>query len=1094
MIPRLFILLIFLGSTVAQTQSISAPAGDGPIRVLFLGHPAGSHPGHQSHLVYPMLSKALGRDAIYFDYVTTPEAAFSNAEYLNRFDVVLLYANHKTIKLSHWRNLKTFIDNGGGFVPVHCASWCFQNIPEFDKVVGGRFRSHRTGIFKTRIIAPKHAAMSGVEEFPAWDETYFHINHNVKNRTVLMVRDRFEGDPDSVTQENPEPWTWIRTEGKGRIFYTASGHDERVWSQSAFHDLLKAGIVWAAGDDVKLRWEKFRAQRKPLQYEKRDNIPNYEKRENPLPYQLPLSPEESMKYTQLPVDFRLELFASEPGIVNPISLAWDERGRLWVAETVDYPNEVRSGSGNDTIKILEDTNGDGKADKTIVFADGLNIPTSIVLYKGGVIVAQAPDFLFLKDTNGDGVADERKTILSGWGTKDTHAGPSNLRYGFDNWIWGTVGYSGFNGKVGGKALRFGSGVFRMKGDGSELEFMYQFNNNTWGLGFNAAGDVFGSTANKNPAFFCGIPQTIYKEGRKGMSAAMIADSAAFHPITPNVRQVDALGAYTAGAGFAFASSASFPLEYRNRIAFIGGPTGHLLGRYRIEQDGSGFVAKNAFAFLASADEWVSPVAAEVGPDGHLWISDWYNFIIQHNPTPKVARGGYDAKTGPGNAHINPNRDRQHGRIYRAIWEKAPTPALTTLENASMKQLTAALDSDNLFWRLTAQRLLVEAGHEGALTPLRERVKEKGIGAIHALWSLAGMDSLDQASLQFALSSKDADLRRNAIRALGTDDEALRIFFDSAVVSDPDLLVRLAAFNKLGGFPRSDAVDFALKQLAGKKQNSENEWLRTSLKAAGASASYSLGPNLLPNPSFEKMNEGKPSGWRVRHYAGEAEHSMAPKQARTGGNALRIFSKTGADTSWCTDVEVKANTEYRLSGWILTAGVNGALGAFLNVHQSPGGRVVTRAMQKKNGWTTVDVFFNSGKRERLSINCCFGGWGKSVGSAWYDDVTLREVLPGKDEMETVAGDADRGRKLFMEHPLAGCIRCHTLKGKGGPIGPPLDGIASRKEKDYILKSLVDPMAEIAEGFEGKVSPMPPMNVLLKPQELSDVMAFLMTLKE
>ena len=127
-----------------------------------------------------------------------------------------------------------------------------------------------------------------------------------------------------------------------------------------------------------------------------------------------------------------------------------------------------------------------------------------------------------------------------------------------------------------------------------------------------------------------------------MSAKMIADSPYFHPITPNIRQVDAFNAYTAGCGHAFATSAGFPKKYRNGTAFVCGPTGNLLGTYRMEKKGAGYVAKNSFSFVASADEWFSPIVAEVGPDGHLWVADWYNFIIQHNPTPSVGRGGYSA--------------------------------------------------------------------------------------------------------------------------------------------------------------------------------------------------------------------------------------------------------------------------------------------------------------------------------------------------------------------------------------------------------------------------------------------------------------------
>ncbi len=151
-----------------------------------------------------------------------------------------------------------------------------------------------------------------------------------------------------------------------------------------------------------------------------------------------------MKLTQVPVDFEVKLFAQEPDITNPIAMSWDERGRLWIVESVDYPNTFleTDGAANDRIKICEDTDGDGKADKFTVFADKLNIPTSMVFANGGVIVSMAPYFLFLKDTNGDDKADIREVVMDGWEKTDTHFGPSNLQYGFNNKIWGVVG-SGF---------------------------------------------------------------------------------------------------------------------------------------------------------------------------------------------------------------------------------------------------------------------------------------------------------------------------------------------------------------------------------------------------------------------------------------------------------------------------------------------------------------------------------------------------------------------------------------------------------------------------------------------------------------------------
>jgi len=1080
---------------ISLTMSAVTAAPDAAIRVLFLGHES-EH--HNSNKYYPMLAKGLGRDAIYFDYVTSVEEALGDADYLSKFDAVLLYANHGKITPQQWKNLKGYVEGGGGFVPVHCASWCFGNEPGFDQLVGGRFDSHKTGTFTAKVVDGKHPAMAGVEAFEAWDETYKHKNHNEKDRTVLMVRE-IAGKDDNITE--PEPWTWVRTQGKGRVFYTASGHDEKVWKQAGFHQLLKAGILWSVGDARKQSYEKFIAARAPLKYEKRGDIANYEKRPEPLPYQFPLKPEDSMDYTQAPVGFRLELFASEPDIINPIGLAWDERGRLWVAETVDYPNEMTADRvGNDKIKILEDTDGDGKCDKVTVFAEGLNIPTSLTFSRGGIIVAHAPDFLFLKDTDGDDKADVREVLTTGWGIGDTHAGPSNLRYGFDNWIWGTVGYSSFNGTVGGEEKRFGSGVFRMKPDGSALEFLHQFNNNTWGLGFNSAGDVFGSTANNNPSFFCGIRATAYGKGKKGMSAQMIAPDRSFHPITPNIRQVDAFNNYTAGAGQTVATSAGFPESFREKVAFISGPTGHLLGKYHLSRNGSGYKAKNGYVFLASADEWFSPVAAEVGPDGNLWVADWYNFIIQHNPTPSKDRGGYDAKSGKGAAHINPNRDRSHGRIYRVVWDKAPEAKIKSLADASDAQLVAAMDSDNLFWRQTAQRLLVDGGKKGATAALKAKIKAGGAGAIQALWSLQGLGALDTETLQLALLSKDPALRRNAITALGNDAAALQLFFDTAVVQDSDLTVRLAAFNKMVEFEDRKTVALAAAKLSTVVANADDTWLSLSLRNAGAGAvtkgPATLGPELIDNGSFETLDGDLPAGWSPRFYSGEKAQHRVSDLARSGKRSLEISADKVTEFSMYIDVPVDRNSEYELSGWIKTENVaGGGRGALLYISKHPDSPV-SKGVKATKDWTHVKVSFNNYEGKSVRINCMLGGWGTASGKAWWDDVSLRKIeyeVIATDEPEVAEGDVERGKKIFMTHPIAACTRCHVVNGVGGPIGPALDAIATRKQEDYILESLVDPGATIAEGFQGKVSPMPPMGVLLNPQELADVMAYILTLK-
>lgn len=312
-------------------------------------------------------------------------------------------------------------------------------------------------------------------------------------------------------------------------------------------------------------------------------VPNYvgsHKLGQPLrKMQLPVEAAESIKHIKVPAGFEVRLFASDPDIVKPLCMAWDERGRLWIAESVDYPNELKSeGLGRDRIRILEDADGDGRADKFTLFADKLSIPTSIVFARGGIILAQAPHTLFLRDTDGDDRADERRILFSGWGTGDTHAGPSNLRWGFDNWIWGCVGYSGFNGKVGGRDHKFSQGFYRFRPDGTELEFLTSTSNNTWGFSFSETGHVFGSTANNQHAWYLAIPNRHFEavRGWHGRGSMGIEDHKKFHPVTEHVRQVDAHGGFTAAAGSAIYTARNFPREYWNRAAFVAEPTGHLL--------------------------------------------------------------------------------------------------------------------------------------------------------------------------------------------------------------------------------------------------------------------------------------------------------------------------------------------------------------------------------------------------------------------------------------------------------------------------------------------------------------------------------------
>ena len=232
-------------------------------------------------------------------------------------------------------------------MPVHCASYCFHNSPKYIELVGAQFKSHGGEVFKAKITAPEHPAMLGLHEFSSWDETYVHDKHN-EDRKVLMVREQ--------KGAKPEPYTWTREVGNGgRVFYTALGHDERTWGEMGFLRLLENGIRWAAKRESTIP-AASRKDLPPLAYVPAPApIPFYPPSEKwgvqaePLKeMQAPLPPEESLKYLELPDGFRAELFASEPDIVKVIAMAWDARGRLWVAETRRLPQRPAAAAARAT--------------------------------------------------------------------------------------------------------------------------------------------------------------------------------------------------------------------------------------------------------------------------------------------------------------------------------------------------------------------------------------------------------------------------------------------------------------------------------------------------------------------------------------------------------------------------------------------------------------------------------------------------------------------------------------------------------------------------------------------------------------------------
>ncbi|GAA4458658.1 PVC-type heme-binding CxxCH protein [Novipirellula rosea] len=938
---------------IASIISGSASAAD-PLKVLFLGDQGHHQPKPRFDELAPVL-KARGIEMTYSE-----DLAMLNPQSLGQYDAVALYANIDHIEKSQADALLQYVTQGGGFVPLHCATYCFRNDDRIVALMGAQFQRHGTGVFRTDIANAEHPLMQGFDGFESWDETYVHHMHNEKNRTVLEYR---------VDAEGREPWTWIRSEGEGRVFYTAWGHDSRTWTNPGFQNLVERGIRWAAKGDPQQAGDflqdqafpvpemtKIAADVKPFEYQDvGSEIPNYTPSDKwgvqgkPMNMmQKPLEPAESMKHLVVPKGFHVELFASEPELKGkPICMAWDERGRLWVAETYDYPNELQpTGKGRDRIRICEDTDGDWKADKFTVFAEELSIPTSITFHDGGAIVQNATETLYLKDTDGDDKADVRKVLIKNWTLGDTHGGVSNFQYGLDNWIWAMQGYNQSKPVADGKPQQaFRMGFFRMRPDGSEVEFIRSTNNNTWGLGISEEGLIFGSTANGNPSVFMPIANRYYERVRgwtPSLTLSSIADSNDFHPITDKVRQVDHHGGYTAAAGHSLYTAREYPQEYWNRVAFVNGPTGHLTGAFVLKHDGSGFTSTSPFNLLASDDEWTAPIMAEIGPDGQVWIIDWYNYIVQHNPTPQ----GFE--TGKGAAYETKLRDKKHGRIYRVVFDGSDAKPSPDLSKATPSELVAALTHPTMLTRKHAQRLLVERGKTDVTEELIALIQDEStdaiglnVGAIHALWTLKGLGELDaddtaaSSAVFAALHHPSAGVRHNAVKVLPSSTASVDALLAAGVHRDPNANTKLAAILALSDLPASTASGEAVAQILSEPANLADRWIPDAATSAAAQNSIgflqAVAKNQTSNPATKLLEITQ----RVaEHYArgdraGEMETLTASLQNANPAVIDAVFA--GISNGWQGDqkIEMTAELESNLES-LLDQGSPGTRGVLVRL--------------------------------------------------------------------------------------------------------------------------------------------------------------------
>jgi putative heme-binding domain-containing protein len=486
--------------------------------------------------------------------------------------------------------------------------------------------------------------------------------------------------------------------------------------------------------------------------------------------------------------YEVTLWAENPMLHKPTQMNFDERGRLWVASAVTYPQVEVGQTADDTIVVLEDTNQDGKADTSKVFASGLLMPTGVLPGDGGCYVAQSTDLLHFADTDGDGVADTKRRVLSGFGTEDTHHNLHTLRRGPDGKMWMNQSiYTRSDVETPHGLMRLKSGgVMRFDPRTDQLESVFYGWCNSWGHQFDKYGQSFVTDGAGGAGLNWAIPGAMYftyARAEKIMGG-----------ISP--------GSYPKFCGLEIVESPHFPAEWQGSMITCDFRA-HRIVRFSVTEQGSGYAAQEAGDLLRTSDVNFRPIDVKIGPDGALYIADWSNPIINH--------GEVDFR--------DPRRDREHGRIWRVSRKGAPLAKAENLAAAKDAELLEKLTRDHRHEREAAMAVLVErprtAESEAAFAAWMASAKD-GRTRLAALWLSQGLGRAESGLLEKVLTDGDGRIRAAGVRVLGQQLERIPVEQATAwlgkAASDEHPRVRLEAVRVLAKLPGAEPMDLAMQVL------------------------------------------------------------------------------------------------------------------------------------------------------------------------------------------------------------------------------------------------------------------------------------------
>ena len=481
--------------------------------------------------------------------------------------------------------------------------------------------------------------------------------------------------------------------------------------------------------------------------------------------------------------YEVNLFAAEPMLANPIHMVWDSRGRLWVACSWAYPQLVPGEVANDKIIILEDTDDDGKADKSTVFAEGLYMPTGIELANGGCYVAQTPDVFFLKDTDGDDVADVKELALTGFGIEDSHHSISAWRRGPGGWLYFQEGiflHSQIETQHG-MVRNYNGGVYQFNPRTQELRMFARIGvGNPWGHVFDRWGQ----------SFFIDNPRVSYLSPSTGNSGEKVA----LAKLIQTEKQ----------CGGDLASGRHLPEDIRGQLLTCRFKSRTII-RYELLEDGAGFTANVLPPLIASKHPNFRPVDCKIGPDGAVYVADWYNSIINH-----AQHDFRDAR-----------RDHHHGRIWRITAKGRPLVKKPMLAGAPVTELLDHLKSPESWTRHQARLELSERNRDEVAKALEEWVANLSADdpnidhhLVEAMWAGQNVERPSETILRRVLAAKDGHARAAGARMIRYWHAKLSdpVALIAKAAADPFPRARMEAVLSAGFIPKAEAFPAALRAL------------------------------------------------------------------------------------------------------------------------------------------------------------------------------------------------------------------------------------------------------------------------------------------